>query len=123
MTENSPAKQPSKTAQLKAERKARREAREAKKIRDAQRLEAARLAITEVTKVMPADYPDWGITRTRGYMQLREIVLAKVENTTIKPDALEKYLAELRNVSNWTLDYCQHLSMLHSRAAEIGEPA
>ena len=72
---------------------------------------------------MPADFQDWGVVRTRAYMQLREIALSKMDNVTIKPDALENYLAELRNASNWTLDYCQHLTMLHARAADIGAPA
>jgi len=76
-----------------------------------------------ITRAMPAEYQDWGVIRVRAYMQLREIVLNKIDNTTIKADAMERYLSELRNASNWTLDYCQHLTMLHARTADIGVPA
>ncbi|KPU94720.1 hypothetical protein APR50_10590 [Variovorax paradoxus] len=72
---------------------------------------------------MPADYPDWGVVRTRAYIQLLEIIQSKAENVTMKPDVLEGYLAELDRASVWTLDYCQHLSMLHARAVDISAPA
>lgn len=120
--QNPSAKPLSKTAIAKAEAAARRAAREAKKASDIARLAAARQQVAEMFKSMPADYQHWGVVRTRAYMQLREITLSKVDNTTVKPAALEKYLAELRNASNWTLEYCQHLTMLHSRAADISEP-
>lgn len=117
-----PARPPSKTAIAKAEAAARRAAREAKKISDAARLAAARAQVAEMIKSMPAEYQEWGVIRTRAYMQLREITLAKVDNVTLKPPVIEKLLQELRNANNWTLDYCQHLTMLHARAADIGEP-
>lgn len=117
-----PARPPSKTAIAKAERAARRQAREAKKISDAARLAAAREQVAEMIKSMPSEYSEWGVVRTRAYMQLREITLAKVDNVTLKPATLEKLLQELQNANNWTLDYCQHLTMLHARAADIGEP-
>lgn len=112
----------SKTAILVAERKARREAREAKKISDAQRLTAARAAAAVLSKAMPAAYADWGVVRTRAYIQLLEIIQSKAGNVTMKPDVLEGYLAELGRASSWSLDYCQHLSMLHARAVDIAEP-
>lgn len=117
-----PARPPSKTAIAKAEAAARRQAREAKKISDANRLAAARAQVAKMTKSMPTEYQEWGVIRTRAYMQLREITLAKVDNVTLKPATLEKLLQELQNANNWTLDYCQHLTMLHARAADIGEP-
>lgn len=122
MKQDRPARPPSKTAIAKAEATARREARQAKRISDANRLASAREQVAEMMKNMPAEYQEWGVVRTRAYMQLREITLAKVDNVTLKPDALEKLLAELRNANNWTLDYCQHLTMLHARAADISEP-
>lgn len=112
----------SKTAILKAERIARREAREAKKISDAARLTIARARAATLSKAMPADYPEWGVVRTRAYIQLLEIIQSKAENVTMKPDVLEGYLSELSRASTWTLDYCQHLSMLHARAVDIGAP-
>lgn len=117
-----PARPPSKTAIAKAEAAARRAAREAKKISDASRLTAARAQVAEMIKSMPVEYQEWGVVRTRAYMQLREITLAKVDNVTLKPLVIEKLLQELQNANNWTLDYCQHLTMLHARAADIGEP-
>lgn len=113
----------SKTAMLVAERKARREAREAKKITDAARLIAAREKAALLSKAMPADFAEWGVVRTRGYVQLLEIIQAKAGNVTMKPDVLEGYLAELGRASTWSLAYCQHLSMLHARAVDIGAPA
>lgn len=122
MTDSSVSKGMSKTAQLAAERKARREAREAKKVSDAARLTAAREKALSLSKAMPADYPEWGVVRTRAYIQLLEIIQAKAWNVTMKPHILEGYLAELDRASTWTLDYCQHLSMLHGRAVDISAP-
>lgn len=116
------AKSASKTAILAAERKARREAREAKKISDAERLTAAREKALSLSKAMPVDYPEWGVVRTRAYIQLLEIIQAKAWNITMKPHTLEGYLTELGRASTWTLDYCQHLSMLHGRAVDISAP-
>lgn len=118
-----PARPPSKTAIAKAEAAARRAAREAKKISDASRLAAARAQVSEMIKSMPTEYREWGVVRTRAYMQLLEITLAKVGNVTLKPATLEKLLQELQDANNWTLDYCQHLTMLHARAADISQPA
>lgn len=112
----------SKTAILVAERKARREAREAKRISDAARLSAARATAASLSKAMPAAYADWGVVRTRAYIQLLEIIQGKAGNVTMKPDVLEGYLAELGRASTWDLDYCQHLSMLHARAVDITGP-
>jgi hypothetical protein len=122
MTATATPKSASKTAILVAERKARREAREAKKISDVARLAAARERAASLSKAMPADYPDWGVVRTRAYIQLLEIIQAKAWNVTMKPHILEGYLDELGRASTWTLDYCQHLSMLHGRAVDISAP-
>ena len=113
----------SKTAILRAERAARREARESKRMSDAARLTAARAAAASLSKAMPADFPEWGVVRTRAYIQMLEIIQSKAENVTMKPDVLEGYLAELGRASTWSLAYCQHLSMLHSRAVDISAPA
>jgi hypothetical protein len=122
MTATTTPKRESKTAILAAERKARREAREAKKIFDAERLAAARIKAASLSKAMPADYPGWGVVRTRAYVQLLEIIQSKAGNVTMKPATLEQWLEELSRASTWTLPYCQHLSMLHSRAADITSP-
>lgn len=121
-TQDRSARPLSKTAILVVERKARREAREAKKISDADRLTAAREKAASLSKSMPADYPEWGVVRTRAYIQLLEIIQAKAWNVTMKPHILEGYLDELGRASTWTLDYCQHLSMLHGRAVDISAP-
>lgn len=112
----------SKTAILVAERKARKEAKEAKRSSDISRLNAARLRAAALSKGMPAAYADWGVVRTRAYIQLLEIIQSKAGNVTMKPETLEGYLAELDRASEWTLDYCQHLSMLHARAVDIAAP-
>lgn len=109
----------SKAAIKRAEIQARREARETKKATTATRILCAKEKLIAMSKTMPADYQEWGVIRTRGYMQLREIALGKLENTTISPDTLENYIHTLRNASTWTLDYCQHLALLHSCAANI----
>ena len=118
-----PSRAPSKTALKRAEIQARKAARAAKKASDAERLEAARARAATLKSRMPDSYGEWGVTRTQAYVQLLEIITSKAENTTMTPERLEGYLATLDNVANWTLDYCQHLSMLHARAADIGTPA
>lgn len=120
--QNRPAKPPSKTAIARAERAARVEARQRKRESDARRLEVAREQLREAAKSMPAEHQDWGVIRTRAYVKLLEIATSKVDNVTVKPAALEGYLRELRRASAWTLEYCQHLANLHSRAADISAP-
>lgn len=117
------AKPPSKTALEKLAREQRKQAKQHKKETDAMRLEAARIAASSLTKSMPSDFTEWGVVRTRAYIQLVEIITSKAENKTMNPDRLESYLEELKRASQWSLDYCQHLSLLHARAANIGEAA
>lgn len=112
----------SKTAILKAERAARKEAKAAQKLDESLRLAAARAAADELTKRMPPDYASWGVVRTRAYVSLMEIVQAKAHNVTMTASRLEGLIGQLRRASEWTLGYCQHLTTLHARAADITEP-
>lgn len=112
----------SKTAQLRADRQARRAAKEAKRTSDAARLAAARDRAAELSKAMPADYQNWGVTRIRAFVNLIGIVQGKAQNATINPDALEGYLRIVDRASQWSLPYCQHLSELHSRSVDVSAP-
>lgn len=120
MSEQSTSTKPlSKTACLKAERAARREAKEAARADSERRLAAARGRVATLSKAMPASYAEWGVVRTRAYVQLLEIIQSKAGNVTMTADRLEGYLSELDRASTWSLPYCQHLSMLHARAADL----
>lgn len=122
MPEDRSARPLSKTAQLLIERAARKQARLDKKASDAQRLQAARDRAEALGRSMPPEYQQWGVVRTRAYVRLLEIVKAKAQNKTAKPEQLEGYLAALAGASEWTLDYCQHIAALHARAVDISEP-
>ena len=72
---------------------------------------------------MPDDYQGWGVIRTRAYVQLLEITSNKSGLKTISGPDLEGYVTKLKQASKWSLEYCQHLTLLHARSVDVGEAA
>lgn len=110
---------PSKAAIRNAEIAARRAARIQRAADEKARLDAARDAARALLQRMPTEFQEWGVTRTRAYLRLLEIVGSKVDNVTLKPATLEGYLQVMRDASEWSLPYCVRLSSLHARAASV----
>lgn len=113
-------RQISKTAQLKADRAARQAQRDAARIAARDRLLAARADAKEACSKIPPEFQQWGIVRTRAFMNMVEILNYRAGLVTIKAAELEAYTRHLRSVSTMPLDQCQELSEIHVHA-RLGE--
>lgn len=110
---------PSKTATLKAEREARKLQRIADKEKELRTLLALKERAEDLCKKMPTEFQDWGVTKTRAYLKLMTITKHKAGLSTIKSKRLAVFVNRLACHSEWTLDYCQSLSMLSDCAADV----
>lgn len=58
----------------------------------------------------PPDFQQWGIVRTRAFMNMAEILFYRSGLLTITADQLEAYTRHLRSVSAMPLEQCQELA-------------
>lgn len=122
MPQKNPAKRQTPNAgaeTLKAQRAARKAARLAAKQKEARDLADFRERARVLCSRMPAQFQDWGVTRTRAHLKLMAILKHKAELKTIKADRLGDLVQRLETSDQWSLPYCQALSQLSDTAVDV----
>ena len=116
-------KEPSKTAQLKAERAARAQAKREKQERDRKRLAQLKERAQQLASRMPPEFAQWGVVKTRAHSRCLVILRNKAALKTIKADRLGLFVQHLERHNGWSMEHCQVLSTLSETAKNLPEQA